>query len=264
MSYNDQIGPGGYASWKILERTMLRQRGALSQDHVIRSSKEYFSQRFPLVETADQFVNDYRILTVALRAFGLDSDISNKYFLKKVLEADPNDSGSFINRLSDKRYLRMNQALSFYAPLDERGGVIDISSIIEKYEIRSLEKNIGGRYPEIELALNARRELSDLAASDASENVKWYQVLSSKPLRRVFEVAYGLGEGFSALSIDRQLYELKGRTGILTGSNDVSQFKSDEVLDIILKRFLLRSQINVSPVGSRYTNALVLLGLRRV
>ncbi|WP_353428956.1 DUF1217 domain-containing protein [Paracoccus denitrificans] len=122
MSYNVQIGPGGYASWKILERTMLRQRGALSQDHVIRSSKEYFSQRFPLVETADQFVNDYRILTVALRAFGLDSDISNKYFLKKVLEADPNDSGSFINRLSDKRYLRMNQALSFYAPLDERGG----------------------------------------------------------------------------------------------------------------------------------------------
>lgn len=259
MSYNVQVGFGGYTGWKILERTMPRQRDVFLQGLEIKSSKDYFSYKMPGVKTAEQLVGDHRLLTVTLRAFGLDSDANNKFFIRKILESDPDDKASLVNRLTDKRYLRMNQAMLLNASGERSWEALNISEIIEKYETRSFEKNIGERYSEIELALNAQRELKDVSESDLSENAKWYQILASKPLRRIFEVAFGLGDRFASLPIDRQLSELKDRTGRFLGDDSVSQFKVQGNLDSILRMFLLRDQIRVSSIGSRYANALTLL-----
>ncbi|MBT0781733.1 DUF1217 domain-containing protein (plasmid) [Paracoccus versutus] len=259
MSYNVQAGSGGYAGWKILERTMVKQRSAFLKSHDIRVSKDYFQKNIQNIKTAEELVNDRKLLVVVLRAFGLDSDVNNKFFLRKVIESDPADKGSLVNRLADKRYLALNQGLALHFSSEGQGARVDVGAIIEKYESRSFERNIGERHAEIELALNAQRELLNIATSDASENTKWYQILASKPLRQVFEGAYGIGTGFSSLSIDRQLSELKVRTERLTGSNSVSQFESGDGLDLVLRHFLLRSQMSVSSGSSRYANALALL-----
>ncbi|WP_313349278.1 DUF1217 domain-containing protein [Paracoccus sp. (in: a-proteobacteria)] len=259
MSYNVQAGFGGYTGWKILERTMPRQRDVFLQNLEIKSSKDYFSYKMPDVKTAEQLVSDHRLLTVILRAFGLDGDVNNKFFIRKILESDPGDKASLVNRLADKRYLKMNQALSLNVAGEGAWEIVNIAEIIEKYETRSFEKNIGQRYSEIELALNAQREIQDISDSNISENAKWYQILASKPLRRIFEVAFGLGDRFASLPIDRQLSELKVRTGKFLGDDSVSQFKVKGKLDSIIRMFLLRDQIRMSSIGSRYTNALVLL-----
>lgn len=259
MSYNVQVGTGGYTGWKILERTMERQRDVFSQNYAVRSYKDYFSNKFPEVATAEQLVADYKLLTVALRAFGLESDINNRFFIRKILESDPDDSTSLVNRLADKRYLKLNQALAFHDTPDERENKLEPLSIIEKFETRSFEKNIGERYTEIELALNAQREIAEIADLNISENAKWYQILASKPLRRIFEGAFGLGSSFASLPIDRQLSDMKHRTERLTGSDSVSQFSSSVALDSVLKRFLLLGQLNISSANTRYTTALAIL-----
>lgn len=260
MTYSVRIGSGGYAGWKILERTMSRQRDVFLGNHVVQSYKDYFSKNISSAETAEQFVGDHKLLSLALRAFGLDSDIKNKFFMRKILESDPTDKSSLVNRLADKRYLRMNQALALHAsPNSEKNGV-DVNRIVEKYEARSFERSVGENHPEIELALNARREILEISSSNVSENAKWYQILASKPLRQVFEGAYGLGSSFSALSIDRQLSELMSRTEKITGDSSVGQFSSSEVMEVIIRRFLLYSQTNTPPVNQKYVNALVLLG----
>lgn len=257
MSYNVQVGSGGYIGWKTLERTLSRQRDAFSQNISIKSAHKYFSEKARLIKTADDVVSDYRLLTISLRAFGLDADISNKFFIKKVLEADPDDSSSIVNRLSDKRYLQLNQAMRLgVSGIPAR---IEFNDIISKYEIRSFEKNVGERHPEIELALNARRELPEIAATESSNNAKWYQILGSRSLRRIFEVAYGLGNSFSALPIDRQLSDIKSKTQSLTGSDSMSQFKSTDSLDALLRRYLLRNQIRAVSTRTPYSNALTLL-----
>ncbi|MEF9605101.1 DUF1217 domain-containing protein [Paracoccus sp. PXZ] len=231
------------------------------QGHAVRYPKDYFSKNIANARTAESLVNDHKLLAVALRAFGLDSDIRNKFFIKKVLESDPSDKSSLVNRLADKRYLRMSQGFGFHTSQGGGRSELDTSKIIEKYETRSFEKNLGERHPEIELALNARREILELSTSNVSENAKWYQILASKPLRQIFEGAYGLGPSFSALSIDRQLSELKSRTERITGSDSVSQFDSNENLETVIRRFLLRSQIKTPSVNSRYANAITLLTL---
>lgn len=257
MSYNVQVGSGGYLGWKILERTMTRQREAFSQDASVKTAQKYFSERINSVGSASDLVGDYKLLKVALRAFGLDADINNKFFIRKILESDPNDGSSLVNRLADKRYLKLNQALGF--GVGSTSGQVDADSILAKYNDRSFEKNIGARYAEIEIALNAQRELPEISTAGSSENAKWYQILGSKSLRKIFEVAYGLGSSFSALSIDRQLSEIKKRTSQFTGSDSVSQFKSADSLDALLRRYLLRSQIQATSVNSGHANALTLL-----
>ncbi|WP_323717988.1 DUF1217 domain-containing protein [Paracoccus aminovorans] len=257
MTYNVQVGSGGYTGWKTLERTMARQRQAFSQDTSIKSAQKYFSEKMPSAKSADDLIGDYRLLTVALRAFGLDSDINNRFFIKKVLESDPNDESSLVNRLADKRYLNLNQAMKVGGA--ETPKPVDVEAILTNYDTRSFEKNIGERHSDIELALNAQRELPQIAAADISENAKWYQILGSKSLRKIFEVSYGLGNSFAALPIDRQLTEIKAKTAQFSGSDSASQFESITSLDSMLRRYLLRSQIVNSSINSSHVSALTLL-----
>lgn len=267
MSYAVQLGMGGYLGWKLLERTADKQMTTFQNDLQIRRSSDYFAEKMPAVKQADELVSDYRLLQVALRAFGLDNDIANKAFITKVLEADPSDSDSFVNRLSDKRYLSLNKALGLTATSVGTAGntpgnaqaAPDIDAILDLYVTRSFEKNIGERHQEIEIAMNARRELGQMAKSDVSNNAKWYQILASKPLRQVFEGALGLGSSFGRMPIDRQHSEIQIRLERLTGSSDVSQFADPENLEKVLKYYLIRSQINNVDVSSPYAAALTIL-----
>jgi hypothetical protein len=59
-------------------------------------------------------VGDRRLLEVALGAFGLDDDIRNRFFIRKVLEeGTTSPSRRFANRLSDKRYLALAETFGF-------------------------------------------------------------------------------------------------------------------------------------------------------
>ena len=97
MGYNVQVADGGYLGWKLLERTLDSQKQVFSKSAEIQRSRDYFVENISKVEAAEDLVGNYKLLSVALRAFGLDDDINNKYFIRKVLEADPDDESSLIN-----------------------------------------------------------------------------------------------------------------------------------------------------------------------
>lgn len=259
MTYNVQIGSGGYLGWKVLERTAERQRAVFEQDMQIRNSRDYFSENITNVSGAEELVSDYKLLNVALRAFGLDADIGNRAFIKKVLESDPSDSKSIVNKLSDKRYLSLNKAFGFGSSNSSPPASMDVSGILDMYVSRSFEKNIGERYEEIELALNAQRELPSIASNSSSANAKWYQIIASKPLRKIFEGAFGLDSSFGQIPVDRQLAELQKRFERLTGTTDIAELSKPESLSKLLKNYLLRSQLSESTTSSPYSIALTIL-----
>lgn len=256
MTYNVQAGNGGYLGWKLLERTSEKQRSVFESDRKIESSRDYFSTNLPSVKSADDLIGDYRLITVALRAFGLDADIGNKAFIRKVLESDPSDKGSLVNRLTDKRYLNLNKAFALNGTESGVGNKISVDKILELYVSRSFEKNIGERYPEIELALNAKRELPSLTSGTSSETTKWYQIISSKPLRKVFEGALGLSSSFSRLPVERQAAELQGRFEKMSGDK-ISNISVDSI-DKLIKLYLIKSQFTEAPT-SPYAAALTIL-----
>lgn len=83
MTYIVQAGSGGYLGWRLLEKTADTQRAAHDKDPQVRISSDYFKEKMPNVTKADELVSDFRLLSVALRAFGLDGDLKNRLFIKR-------------------------------------------------------------------------------------------------------------------------------------------------------------------------------------
>ncbi|MFN7225591.1 MAG: DUF1217 domain-containing protein, partial [Paracoccaceae bacterium] len=99
---------------------------------------------------------------------------------------------------------------------------------------------------DMRLALNAERELPELAKSAASSNSKWYSVIGSPPLRAVFERAFGLPKSFGAINIDKQVETLRTRTAASFGSSDLEQFKEPVQLEKLVRIFLVQSEVRAS------------------
>ncbi|AHD00272.1 DUF1217 domain-containing protein [Leisingera methylohalidivorans] len=116
MSFTPYVLGTGISGWTFLQRTRDQQQEIYEKSPVIDRTVQYFNQRITSVETPDQLLDDYKLLTVTLGAFGLDEDIGNRAFIKKVLESDISDPGSFANRLNDSRYQSLAETFGFNSP----------------------------------------------------------------------------------------------------------------------------------------------------
>ena len=260
MSFQVLTGGGGLAGWSLLNRTATRQRDLVAAAGAVVTATNNFRAKIGSVASADDFLSDYRLLNVALRAFGLEGDIGNRGFIRKVLESDLSDKGSLANRLSNKSYQRLAEAFAFNGsgpPQTQKAGFAD--KIAAQYVDREFEARVGEGDQNLRLALNARRELASLADRSSTNDTKWFEVLGSKPLRTVFAGAFGFGAAYGKLPIDRQLEEFTKGARKMFGSDDMQQFSSPDKVEKLVRNFLARSAIQVDSATNRYSTALSLL-----
>ncbi|MDB6179219.1 DUF1217 domain-containing protein [Paracoccus sp. Z330] len=251
------VGASGIQGWRILQNQASRHIEMVSQDPVVQRSTNTFRERIGDIETAAELVKDYKTLHVALRAFGLDDDIGSKAFIQKVLESDLDDDDSFVNRLSDARYLRLASAFDF------EGGSVDVSniqdSVSKEYIQREYEYRVGEGDENLRLALNAMRELQAMVGRESSDRTLWYEVLGNPPLKEVFSGAFGFGKHYGNLPIDRQLDEFVDASERFLGSSSFLELTSAEGIDGLMKSFLARSELQASKGQDSYSIALELL-----
>lgn len=253
MSFNPVLPVSGYAGWAFLKKTMASQKAAFVKSPEIKRDEDYFRAKIGSIQTADQLVADRRLLTVALGAFGLDADINNKAFIRKVLTDGTLSAGSFANRLADKQYLKLSAAFGFGDFAVPATQVSDFADkIVSAYEARSFESAVGNQDGDLRLALNAQRELATLAGKSSSETVKWLTVMGNSPLKQVFQKALGLPANVSALGLDQQLSLFENRAQTTFGDKSLSQFTDPVKVESLIRRFLVRSQADavISSVGS--------------
>ena len=242
MTYTPVLPISGYAGWTVLNRTMAAQTAAFNKSPEIKRDEDYFLAKIGSVKTADQLVNDPRLLKVALGAFGLDADISNKAFIKKVLADGTVSSSALANKLSDKRYQQFSAAFGFglstpSTQLSDFG-----AKIVKAYKSREFETAVGNQDEDLRLALNAQREVADLAGKATSDTTKWYTILGNTPLTTVFQKALGLPSSTGSLNLDQQLTIYQSKLKSVFGSGGVGQFTDSTKVDALIKRFLVRSQ----------------------
>lgn len=107
------IGLSGVAGWKVLQNSEAKKKEVLAQSADVTRELGHFRDRIVITNSVDDLVDDYRMLRVALGAHGLQSDIGNRAFIKKILNSDLSDERSFANRLGDKRYKRLAESFDF-------------------------------------------------------------------------------------------------------------------------------------------------------
>lgn len=260
MTYSPVIPLGGLAGWAFLKRTLETQKAAYVASPAIKRDEDYFREKIGGIKTAEQLVSDRRLLRVALGAFGLEGDINNKFFIRKVLEDGTLTTDALSNRLADKQYLAFSKAFGFGDFSTPRTQLSDFADkILSQFETRSFETAVGEQNDTMRLALNAERELPALAARNATEDTLWFTVMGSAPLRQVFQTAFGLPSSFGSLDLDQQLSTYKARSEQAFGDEGIKQFAEPEAMEALIRRFLAQSEAQTSSSGRGTSAALTIL-----
>ncbi len=263
MSFQPIVPFGGLAGWKFLQRTQEVQRETHSQNTATQREIGYFKERITTIQSAEALVGDRTLRKIALGAFGLEADLDNTFFIRKILEDGTTNQEALSNRLSDKRYRAMSEAFGFGDP--SIPGPLRVGfgeQIVQSYLDRSFETAVGNQNTNMRLALGLQRELPLLAANDSSNDTKWFSVMGQAPLRKVFEVALGLPDSFAALDLDRQLRTFKSRADIFFGSSDLSIFTNPEKLEDLTRQFFARASTGESSQLGNSRNSVALALLR--
>ncbi|MEL6767244.1 MAG: DUF1217 domain-containing protein [Pseudomonadota bacterium] len=251
---------GGVAGLKLLDRTFDRQLETFSKSPELQREMDDFLDRAGTVQSAEELVSDRQLLKVALGAFGLEDELPKRALIRKVLEEGTLNPDSLANRLVDPAWGRFASALGF----GDLGNRLDRESvrqeIAESYRVRQFERAVGDIDLDLRLALNFRREISEIANSGAVERSGWFRVIGSEPLRLVVLGALGLPQSIGALDIDLQVTRLEERADQVFGGTSPAVFADPANVEQAIERFLFSSAAEQGPsAGSPGATALTLL-----
>lgn len=142
MTYQVSLAGSGLIGWQYLKYNQDSQMEILENSASVSTDLDYFKENIGNVETVEDFVSDYRLMSVALSAFGMSDQIEYTALLQQVLEEGAEDSDSLANRLSstDSRFLAFAEAFSFTSVSNvntKQDGFAD--QILDLYDAKSEE-----------------------------------------------------------------------------------------------------------------------------
>lgn len=239
------IPANGLVGWRFLQRTYDSQFEAFTNSSQLTRTTDYFAEKISEVTSAEDIVSDRRLLEVALGAFGLQDDIDNRFFIKKILEEGTTNDDSLANRFSDKRYQDFSEAFGLGPGETSQIQTAEFAAdIVSRFQANSFEVATGQQDDSMRVALFAQRQLPELANDDASNDAKWFTIMGQPPLRSVFEKALNLPSSFGQIDIDKQLDVFKDRSRQVFGSDDINQFDTPEAIDDLVTKYLVRAQLD--------------------
>lgn len=265
MTYQPVLVGSGLSGWQFLQSTLTSQKNAFAAGAQITRDTAYFEANIADIKTAGDLVADRRLLRVALGAYGLQDDLDNKFFIRKILEEGTNDPSALANRLADDRYKKFSQAFGFGDQPVPRTALPRFSAeTLELYQAQQFEIAVGNQDETLRLAMNLQRELPEIAEGSGNNNAKWFLIMGTPPLRKVFETALGLPASFGQIDIDRQLDILKDRAESRFGTDQIAELGQSAPTQKLVQSFLLQSQVNeVSATGKGQVALLLLQSISR-
>lgn len=261
MSFQPILPMSGYQGWRFLSASLENQMARTARDPAQARDMTYFREKIGSVTSAEGLVSDFRLLRVALSAFGLQDDLPNRAFIRKVLSESVTDDRALMNRLADKRYRAFSEAFGFggpQPPKTTRSGFAE--GILSRFQRQTFERAVGEQNPDMRLALTAQRELADLSTRNLTDNTSWLSVLGNPPLRAVFETAFGLPKSIGTVDLDLQLSAFRKGAQRVLGSSSFEQFREPEKIEAVIRAFTLRSEASAGPSPlTRGFGALIML-----
>ncbi|MEO1650650.1 MAG: DUF1217 domain-containing protein [Pseudomonadota bacterium] len=264
MSFQPIVPLSGYAGWTLLNSTLDKQLETFAKNPVNDRDIQHFRENIGVTVSAEELVSDYQMLRVALGAFGLQDDLPNRAFIRKVLEEGTTNSEAFVNRLADKRYREFSEAFGFgevAIPKTLEPGFAD--TILARFERVEFEVAVGEQNEEMRLALNLERALPELAADieDVDDlDTAWLSILGNPPLRAAMETALGLPTSIGAVDIDQQVEAFREKSRAILGSDDLRTILADGGVERVIQNYLGRAQLaSISNVASPGSIAVTLL-----
>lgn len=266
MSFDPVITSTGMTGWIFLQSTYDRQFEHFQKDPVLQSDNEYFMENIGDVKTAEDLVSDYRLLSVALNAFGLASEIDSKAMIQKVLEDGSEADDALANKLGDDRWVDFTDAFAFGPGLTPVTGLsYKMQEVVDANIVQSFEDAVGTTDTSMQVALYAERELVDLVTyDDEGEELsvlgQWFNIIGQPQLQSMFQVTLGLPQDVIGLDIDQQVEIFREASNKRFGTDDLTTFSDPEQMDQLINTYLAMTELAAfESSSSSATLALTLL-----
>lgn len=117
-----------FLTYETVNRNYKASLDRVKNDAATAREAQYYQENIGKVKTVDDFVDDYRLYSYAMKAYGLEDMTYATAFMKKVLNSDLTDDNSFANKLADQKYRDFAAAFKFStkdAPVVQTNNQVD-------------------------------------------------------------------------------------------------------------------------------------------
>lgn len=236
-------GMGAAVALNVVDAVQGREIERLRDAPLDARRIEAFRTRIAGIESAAELVEDEEVYAFVMGAFGLEDRIFAKGMMRKVLESDPDDPRSLVNRLTDPRFERLHETLGLY----EGGGRLTTpmsqEAVVDRYLTTRFEAGISNQNDIVGSALAFRRAAAEIRNP--------YDILKDPGTSRVIRIAFGLPESVARLDVDRQ-------AAMITQRVDLSRLSDPDEVEKIVRKFVVISEA-LSGAGAARNAAVQLL-----
>jgi hypothetical protein len=230
----------------------------------IEAETAFFRANIGTVEDAQGLVGSPRLYTFTLLAFGLEDRAGSTGLIRRVLEQGSSAPHALAHALGDPRYTALAETFAFdRKPASVMAAPGAAEGIVAGYYQQAFEVAVGEIDEGLRTALNFERAIPELAEGTSSESTKWFQVLGTTSLRRVFETALGLPAGFSQIDIDRQVETLQDKMQSRFGVSTFAEIAEPRVMERMIHSYLLQDQLQQGGLSAGQTALSLLQSIPR-
>jgi hypothetical protein len=211
------------ATYLQISNNLPKWQKLTSSEPDVKQQTKYYQENIGKVKTPADLVNNYRLFSYVLNAYGLGDQVYAKSLFRKVLEQGTGSAKNLAYTLNDPRILALAKAFNFAA----NGASTTSSSavrtdVVNNYVEQTLETNQGQFNTGVQLALYFQRNAPNIKSA--------YSILADKNLLTVVQTALGLSPYIGAMDVDRQ-------ATMLSKVLNLNDFQNPKKLTTFIQRF---------------------------
>lgn len=210
-------------SYQVITRDLDKAMARVTSDRVTQREKAYYLAEIGKIDSIDDFMSNRRVLSFAMRAFGLEDMIRSPALIRKVLEGGIDDRRSLANTLADPRFREFAEAFNFkrYGSTTTSFGRTQ-QGTVDRFLRQTLETNAGKSNEGVRLALYFERKAPTISSV--------YSLLADRAIYKVVETALDLPSSLPSAGIEKQ-------AALISQRLDLEDLKDPKELGKFLRRF---------------------------
>ncbi|GAA6209878.1 DUF1217 domain-containing protein [Cognatishimia sp. WU-CL00825] len=240
-------GLGSQMALNLVDRTKDRQMETLRTEAQHQRLADGFRDRIASISTPEEFVKDYEVYSFVMKAFDLEDQIFGKGMIRKVLESDPDDDSSLVNRLTNSNFDALHEAMGFTTgngpQIPDFSDTAWQDAMVDRYFVTTFRNENADQNQTVGTVLELREKVADIDS--------WFDVLKDKEMTEFFQRALFLPEEMSGLDVDKQ-------AEIFADKYDLEKLSDPREVDQLITKFIAISDI-VDPPQTSYNSVAITL-----
>jgi hypothetical protein len=235
------------ATYLQISNNLTKWQNLTASQPDVKQQTQYYQQNIGKIKTPADLVNNYRLFSYVLNAYGLGDQVYAKSLFQKVLEQGTGSTKTLAYTLNDPRILALAKTFNFKTlGASTTWTTVVKNDVVNNFIEQSLETNQGQSNPGVQLALYFQRNAPNIKTA--------YNILGDKNLLTVVQTALGISPLTSAMDVDRQ-------ATVISNKLNIKDFQDPKKLASFIQKFSVLYDINYAGATTSQTttvpNALV-------